>query len=79
MKPEEARASKRPGEVLHQRVRKLPVNITTKTFIGGAVLITTAVGYYSLLYSRKKGEARALDVAKVKTEDVAADAVTLAP
>ncbi|OMO90681.1 hypothetical protein COLO4_18953 [Corchorus olitorius] len=71
MSPEEVRAagveaSKRPpghnpGEVLHQR-RKLPMNTTT--MVVGGLLITAAVGY-SVMYSRKKREATALDVAKV--------------
>ena len=73
MSPEEVRAagveaSKRPpghhlGEVLHQR-RKLPV-ATTPMIIGG-ILITAAVGY-SVLYTRKKREASAVDVAKITT------------
>ncbi|KAE8732554.1 transmembrane 9 superfamily member 4-like [Hibiscus syriacus] len=71
MSPEEVRAagveaSKRPpghnpGGVLHQ-TRRLPVSMTTMT-VGG--LLITGVIAYSVLYTRKKREASALDVAKV--------------
>ena len=50
-----------PGEVLHQR-RKLPYSPSTMAVAG--FLITAAVGYFTL-YSLKKPQASAKDVAKV--------------
>ena len=71
MSPEEVTAagvegSKRPpgrhpGEVLHQR-RALPFSMTTMTLTG--LLLTAAIGYM-VLYTKKKPEATAKDVAKV--------------
>ncbi|XP_052190298.1 uncharacterized protein LOC127799990 [Diospyros lotus] len=73
MSPEEVKragveASKRPpghhpGEVLHQR-RKLPRSPTTMAL--GGFLIAATIGYF-ILYSKKKPEASAGDVAKVAT------------
>ncbi|XAR69987.1 hypothetical protein NMG60_11001787 [Bertholletia excelsa] len=73
MSPEEVKragveASQRPpghnpGEVLHQR-RKLPYSPTTMAV--GGFLIAAAIGY-AVLYSKKKPEASAGDVARVAT------------
>ncbi|KAK9743288.1 hypothetical protein RND81_03G229500 [Saponaria officinalis] len=52
-----------PGEVLHQR-RKLPF-CPLRLSIGGA-LVGFTLGYF-VLYSKKKPEATAVDVAKVAT------------
>ncbi|KAL7122306.1 hypothetical protein ACP275_01G037600 [Erythranthe tilingii] len=73
MSPEEVKsagveASKRPpgsspGGILHQR-RSLPYSLTTITLVGFAV--TGAVWYFTL-YTKKKPEATAADVARVAT------------
>ncbi|XP_050366413.1 uncharacterized protein LOC126784909 [Argentina anserina] len=73
MSPEEVKragveGSKRPpghnpGGILHQR-RSLPFS-TTGMFLGG-FLICTAIGYFTL-YTLKKPQASARDVAKVAT------------
>lgn len=73
MKPEDVKAagveaSKRPpghnpGTVLHQR-RSLPYSFTTMTIAG--LVVIGAIGYFTL-YSLKKPEASAKDVAKVAT------------
>ncbi|KAG9455875.1 hypothetical protein H6P81_000383 [Aristolochia fimbriata] len=49
-----------PGEVLHQR-RSLPYSLKTMTAAG--FVITGVIGYLTL-YSKKKPEASAADVAK---------------
>ncbi|KAL3650926.1 hypothetical protein CASFOL_007329 [Castilleja foliolosa] len=59
-------ASKRPpgsnpGGVLHQR-RSLPYSLVTITIVGSALV--GAIGYFTL-YTKKKPEASAVDVAKV--------------
>ncbi|GJZ96135.1 hypothetical protein Tco_0668469 [Tanacetum coccineum] len=82
MSPEEVKnlveSSKRPpghnpGGVLHQR-RSLPFSLTTMTVVG--FLMAAGIGY-GVLYTSKKPEASALDVAKV-TAGVA-DASNLHP
>lgn len=52
-----------PGEVLHQR-RRLPFSYTTMTLAGFAI---TAIIGYGVLYSKKKAEVDAVDVARVAT------------
>ncbi|XP_056688020.1 uncharacterized protein [Spinacia oleracea] len=52
-----------PGEVLHQ-CRRLPFSYTTMTIAGFAIY---AIIRYTVLYSKKKSEANALDVARVAT------------
>ncbi|XP_021839412.1 uncharacterized protein [Spinacia oleracea] len=52
-----------PGEVLHQR-RRLPFSYTTMTIAGLAI---SAIIGYTVLYSKKKSEVDALDVARVAT------------
>lgn len=54
---------RRPGEVLHQR-RRLPFSYTAMTIAG--VAISAVIGY-GVLYSRKKAEVDAVDVARVAT------------
>ncbi|XP_021757898.1 uncharacterized protein LOC110722927 [Chenopodium quinoa] len=51
------------GEVLHQR-RRLPFSYATMGIAGFAI---TAIIGYGVLYSKKKAEVDALDVAKVAT------------
>ncbi|KAL6501900.1 hypothetical protein OROGR_027033 [Orobanche gracilis] len=75
MSPEEVKragveASKRPpgsgsnpGGVLHQR-RSLPYSLATLTVAGFAVV---GAMWYFTLYTKKKPEASAIDVAKVST------------
>ncbi|KAM0000487.1 hypothetical protein Hdeb2414_s0426g00891201 [Helianthus debilis subsp. tardiflorus] len=73
MSPEEVKklgveSSKRPpghnpGSVLHQR-RSLPFSTTTMAVVG--FLMAAGIGY-AVLYTKKKPEATALDVAKVAT------------
>lgn len=73
MSPEEVKkagveGSKRPpghnpGGVLHQR-GKLPYSTTTIAVVGLAI---TGAIFYVTLYSKKKPEATAVDVAKVTT------------
>ncbi|KAE9599390.1 hypothetical protein Lalb_Chr14g0361751 [Lupinus albus] len=50
-----------PGGVLHQR-KTLPFSFTTMALVG--LLMTGAIGY-SVLYTKKKQDASAKDVAKV--------------
>ncbi|CAO2820387.1 unnamed protein product [Amaranthus hypochondriacus] len=50
-----------PGEVLHQR-RRLPFSYTSMTIAGFAI---SAIIGYTVLYSKKKPEVDAADVAKV--------------
>ncbi|XP_038897509.1 uncharacterized protein LOC120085554 [Benincasa hispida] len=73
MKPEDVKAAgveasktppgHHPGTVLHQR-RSLPYSLTTITVAG--VFVVGAIGYLTL-YTLKKPEASAKDVAKVAT------------
>ncbi|XP_057540624.1 uncharacterized protein LOC130818469 [Amaranthus tricolor] len=50
-----------PGEVLHQR-RRLPFSYTSMTIAGFAI---SAIIGYTVLYSKKKAEVDAADVARV--------------
>ncbi|GFQ03539.1 hypothetical protein PHJA_002497700 [Phtheirospermum japonicum] len=66
MKKAGVEASKRPpgsnpGGVLHQR-RSLPYRLTTITVVGSALV---GAMWYFTLYTKKKPEASAIDVAKV--------------
>lgn len=56
-------AAQQSTEVLHQR-SKLPYS-PMRMAIGGVAVVVT-IGYF-VLYSKKKAEASALDVAKVTT------------